>query len=591
MDKEKRTVKVRFSSETAVSRWFGDEVLSHDSSNVRMDRIRNGAAVLLEHDTGMGIGITEGGEITSSRTGEATVRFARNSRADEALAEVEDGTLRWISVGYRVHEFAVDEPESGNPTYRAVDWEPFEISFVRIPADATAQVLRNGNTSTENLVKVTMKRNILLDKEGTGGGGTATTTETKPDNSAAILESRNTEKNRTKAIMSSAARFRDRVPKAMEQSQAAIDSDWSAEKFDRWLLDALAECQNEVKEEIEHDARPKTQTRSYGQQIVEHPDFVRTLEAFRARGKKAKTRCDLSFEVEGDFLSQRATLTTTVSGLTKYERPPGVVMVEQQPLMVANLFAQGTTQNTTIRYLREDTFTNASTALAEEGTFQEMSWDLSEQDTAIKKCGVLGRITDEMLADSDAIASYFDARIPFAVAQLQDQHLVSGDGTSNKITGILSTSGIQTEAAGASPTQIDAFCKAKTKVGNGVGFFPADAILINPTDWQNIRLTKDSNGQYLLGGPAFGPYGVGSYMASGMLWGLPVVETTAISAGTAIVGAFRLGAQLWTRQGLLVEMTNSDASDFANGRVAVRAYLRHGLSVYRPLAFCTVTGL
>jgi HK97 family phage major capsid protein len=69
------------------------------------------------------------------------------------------------------------------------------------------------------------------------------------------------------------------------------------------------------------------------------------------------------------------------------------------------------------------------------------------------------------------------------------------------------------------------------------------------------------------------------------------VVTTAISAGTALVGAFQIGAQIFRRQGISVDMTNSNEDDFRKNLVAIRAEERLALAVYRPLAFCTVTGI
>jgi HK97 family phage major capsid protein len=76
-----------------------------------------------------------------------------------------------------------------------------------------------------------------------------------------------------------------------------------------------------------------------------------------------------------------------------------------------------------------------------------------------------------------------------------------------------------------------------------------------------------------------------------MLWGLPVVATNAIAQGTALVGAFQLGATLYRRDGLRLETTNSDASDFVYNRIAIRVEERIALAVFRPLAFSTVTAI
>jgi HK97 family phage major capsid protein len=77
---------------------------------------------------------------------------------------------------------------------------------------------------------------------------------------------------------------------------------------------------------------------------------------------------------------------------------------------------------------------------------------LSEQDSAVKKIGVIARITDEQLEDSAQIASYINQRVPFQVMQLEDQHCITGSGNTNQLKGILNQTGILTQSCNAFPT-------------------------------------------------------------------------------------------------------------------------------------------
>ena len=131
----------------------------------------------------------------------------------------------------------------------------------------------------------------------------------------------------------------------------------------------------------------------------------------------------------------------------------------------------------------------------------------------------------------------------------------------------------------------------------GSSFLEPDAIVLHPTDWQAIRLLRDSNGQYYGGGPFQGPYGAGSNVqASGQvtgaidsLWGKPVIVTTGVgNAGTALLGAFSQASQLFRRSGITVDMTNSHDDWFLKDLVAIRAEQRFALAVYRPAAFTSV---
>lgn len=281
--------------------------------------------------------------------------------------------------------------------------------------------------------------------------------------------------------------------------------------------------------------------------------------------------------------------TTTSTGLTSIEKLPGVVTLGVRPLMVKDLIAPGQTGSTTIRYIREVSFTNAATTVAEGAAKPEASFDLEEVNATVKKIAAWTKVTDELFQDYLAVASYINQRLPYMVSRTEEDQILDGDGTGNNIEGIMQTTGIQTQAK-ATDTAIDAVYKAMTKV-RFTGFFEPDGIIMHPTDWEAIRLTKDLNNQYLAGGPFTGAYGNGMPVQFEMLWGKPVVVTPVIAQGSALVGAFRLGSQYFQRSGLTVESTNTDQDDFIKNLVTIRAETRLALAVYRALAFCEVTGL
>jgi len=120
-------------------------------------------------------------------------------------------------------------------------------------------------------------------------------------------------------------------------------------------------------------------------------------------------------------------------------------------------------------------------------------------------------------------------------------------------------------------------------------FIEPDAVVIHPTDWQTIRLGKDTAGQYFGGGPFTGAYGNPGPSNQAEIWGLKTVVTTAIAQGTVLVGGFQECAQVFRRQGITLEMTNSNVDDFVNNLITLRAEERLALAVYRPAGFGKVT--
>lgn len=277
----------------------------------------------------------------------------------------------------------------------------------------------------------------------------------------------------------------------------------------------------------------------------------------------------------------KATFDTAGSTFTGYDRQPGIVLVGTQAPMVSDLFAKATTTQNTIRYPQEDTFTNAATTVAEAAAKPEASFDTSEVDAPVRKIAVTAKVTDELFADFPALAGYVNARLPYMVQLTEDAQLLTGNGTPPNLRGILNTAGIQTQAKGADPVFTAAY-KAMVLILS-VGFFTPDGFVFNPLDWQDLVTTQDTTGRYIWGNP--------QDTSVMRLWGLPVVTTMTMTQNTALCGSFQLGAQIFYRTGLTLESTNSNEDDFKKNLIAIRAEQREALAVYRPKAFCSITGV
>ena len=139
---EDRTLEFSFSSELPVTRWFGEEVLSHAPDSVNLSRLNDGAPVLFNHEPDRVIGVVERAWIDGEkRRGMARVRFSRNEFAQQIVGDINDGILRNVSVGYQIGE-AVNRGEE----VVATSWAPYELSVVSIPADPTIGIGRKLDT-------------------------------------------------------------------------------------------------------------------------------------------------------------------------------------------------------------------------------------------------------------------------------------------------------------------------------------------------------------------------------------------------------------------------------------------------------------
>lgn len=167
---ERRTVEIVWTTGAKGLRrgWDGDffEELEVSESAVRLKRLNNGAPLLAVHNAmslRAVIGVVERAWI-KDKEGRALVRFSERADADEVMNDVRAGILRNISVGYNVHKYEAfrsvgsdGKPDGGIDTYRAIDWEPMEISIVPIGFDDGAKIRSSERPETHSVQIITRR--------------------------------------------------------------------------------------------------------------------------------------------------------------------------------------------------------------------------------------------------------------------------------------------------------------------------------------------------------------------------------------------------------------------------------------------------
>ena len=165
IDEKKRTVDIAVSSELAVDRSFGKEVLVHEMGAIDLAFLSSGRApLLLDHHMERQIGVIESVELSGDRVLRAKVRFGRSALAQEVFQDVVDGIRSNVSVGYRVNK--MERSPKNKDEYLVRSWSPLEVSVVSIPADPSVGVGRSAAAlEPKPTIEPSIKKESKMDNE------------------------------------------------------------------------------------------------------------------------------------------------------------------------------------------------------------------------------------------------------------------------------------------------------------------------------------------------------------------------------------------------------------------------------------------
>jgi HK97 family phage major capsid protein len=333
------------------------------------------------------------------------------------------------------------------------------------------------------------------------------------------------------------------------------------------LMDQVAEFEQKLARGT-RDGRDEGE-KSLGQMFVEDE----RVKAFTAQNQP---RGRVDFQTKATITSVTTDTAGAAGAAVINTRLPGIIAPPERRMTIRDLITPGRMDGNTLEYVKETGFNNNAGMVAEGAAKPNSDIKLALISTTAKVIAHHAKASRQILDDVAQLASYIDGRLRYGLAFKEETQLLNGDGTGQNLLGIIpQATAYSAPITLTSPTSIDMMRLAMLQAV--LAEYPATGHVMNPIDWAWIETLKDVGGNYIIGSP--------QGTATPTLWGLPVVQTQAISVDKFLTGAFRLGAQLFDRWLARVEIATENEDDFVKNLITMLCEERVALAVYRPQAF------
>lgn len=278
------------------------------------------------------------------------------------------------------------------------------------------------------------------------------------------------------------------------------------------------------------------------------------------------------------------TIVNSGNDTSSHEQLSGVIPGAFRQLSVMPTVMQGSASSNIIYYSKELAYTNAAAVTAEGVAKPESTLTFEEVNVAVKTIPTYLRVSKQALDDSTFLASYIERRLRHGVNTSVENYVINDatDGWlavgNNTVTSPLLT--------------IDLFGLANKMKMEVIGAdYEPSYFYMNPADWGNAETERRASGDNAFVAAS----GAVSYVNNGLtplLWGLPVVLSNNIPAGTIICKSSE--ADMYAnRESTVVEMFEQDGDNVTKNLITVRAETRGANLVFTPAAIRTgdITGI
>ena len=405
-------------------------------------------------------------------------------------------------------------------------------------------------------------------------------------------------------------KIEDGIVVVSSEQKSAFDRNMSDIREIKSLIDGLeqmksveqwgSEPQGSVSSSFDAGAQYRpVEAKSLGQMFLDSPEF-KSLQGGR-NGANMPSPFVLNGSVANAGFNVKDVYSALPSG-----NPGAFGTIQRDPMViqptrtkrVRDLFPSRTTTAAVIEYFRMLGFTTPETsAVNNAGPVAERngsafaakpqsSFQFIGEQAPVRTLAHWEAAHRNVLADEPQLRSIIDNELLYGLRLQEDYQILQGDGTGENLLGILNSNPQEyswsdgpTDAVVAD-TKADAIRRAATLAL--LAYYEPTGVVLNPQDWEDIELTKDQNGQYLIAvSVALG--------GEPKLWRVPVVDTPAMPVGQALIGAFGTGAQLYDREQASIRISEQHADFFVRNAIVILAEQRLALAVKRPESFVKVT--
>lgn len=262
-------------------------------------------------------------------------------------------------------------------------------------------------------------------------------------------------------------------------------------------------------------------------------------------------------------------------GLITVDRRPEIIGIPRQQLRVRDLLTPGRTTSNAIEYPKQTARTNNAAPVAETAEKPESNYTWGAANAVVTTIAHWVPVSRQAMDDIPQLESLIDGELRYGLDDAEDAQLLLGDGTGQNLNGLYTqATAYAAPIAITGASRIDQLRLALLQVE--LADYAPDGMVLHPTAWASIELTKTTDGAYIFANP--------QALAGPVLWGRPVVPTKRIGAGNFLVGAFKLAAQIFDRMETEVRISDQDRDNFIKNMLTVRAEKRLALAVRRPAA-------
>ena len=224
---------------------------------------------------------------------------------------------------------------------------------------------------------------------------------------------------------------------------------------------------------------------------------------------------------------------------------------------VANLFASATISGNAVTYYTRGAVEGNAAVTAQGAKKAQISTSFTPVTAALEKITAFAKETSEILEDAPFLASTVEDVINTKLIAKENAQVVSAiAGTS----GIQSVTYTDSGNDGDAASVVEAILLAKSRIAQSTDY-EADCVLINPTDMFALMTAKDSYNQYFGGCYFTAAYGNGDYNAPARLWGLPVYESSAVTAGEPLVAAGKQAVKVYRKGDINIKIFDQNEDD------------------------------